>query len=131
MVVGGGVRGKDAGTARITMIQVGATIEGVHLFTEVYPQVGGMTTWKIVGKGIRGTNKEFPTSKFNKTGGTGKGIIIGRNKIIGVSKVRGMIERDHDNNSNNNMNKRQTMKEEEIRETGFFEEMFRMCKQKI
>jgi len=129
MVVGGGVRGKGNGTARITMIQVGATIEGVHLFTEAYPQVGGMTTDKIVGKGINGTTKQYPTSKSNRTGGAGKGIIIGRNKIIGVSKVRGMIERDHDNNSS--MNKREIMKEEEIRKTGFLEEMFRLCKQKI
>jgi len=69
------------------MIQVGVTIEGVHLFIEVYPQIGGIITGIIVGKGINGINKEYPTSKFNKTGGTGKGIIIGRNKIIGVSKV--------------------------------------------
>jgi len=31
----------------------------------------------------------------------------------------------------NNMNNREAMKEEEIRTTGFLEEMFRMCKQKI
>jgi hypothetical protein len=31
----------------------------------------------------------------------------------------------------NNMNNRETVKEEEIRKTGFIEEMFRMCKQKI
>jgi hypothetical protein len=31
----------------------------------------------------------------------------------------------------NNMNNGETMKEEEIRKTGFLEEMLRMCKQKI
>jgi hypothetical protein len=31
----------------------------------------------------------------------------------------------------NKMNKRETMKKEEIRKTGFLEEIFRMCKQKI
>jgi hypothetical protein len=87
MVVGGGVHGKGDGTARITMIQVGATIEELHLFKEAYPPVGGMTTGRIVGKGIHGINKEYLTSKFNKTGGTGKGIIIGRSKIVGVSRV--------------------------------------------
>ena len=112
-VVGGGVRGKGSGTDRGTIIQVGATIEGVHLFTEVYPQVGGMTTGKIVGKGINGTTKQYPTMKFNATGGHGKGTSIGRDKTVGVSKIR--TERDHDNNSN--MNNRETMKEEEIRET--------------
>jgi hypothetical protein len=68
------------------MIQVGATIEGVHLFTKVYPQVGGMTTGRIVGKGINGTTKQYHTSKSNKTGGTGKRISIGRSKIAGVSR---------------------------------------------
>jgi hypothetical protein len=86
-VAGGGVRGKVNGTARGTMIQVGATIVGVHLFIEVYPQVGGVTTGRIVGKEINGINKGYPTSKFNKTGGTGKGISIGRSKIVGVSRV--------------------------------------------
>jgi hypothetical protein len=126
-VVGGGVLGKGDGTARITTIQVGATIEDVHLFIEVYPQVGEMTTGKIVGEGMNGINKECPTNKFNRTGGTGKGISIGRKKITGVSKIR--TERDHDNNSS--MNKRETMKEEEIRKTGFLQQIFRMCKQKI
>ncbi len=126
-VVGGGVRGKGNGTARINMIQVGATIEGVHLFTEVYPQVGGMTTGKIVGKGINGTTKQYPTSKSNRTGGVGKRINIGRSKIVGVSKIR--TEKDH--NNSRSMNNRETMKEEKIRKTGFLEEMFRMCKQKI
>jgi hypothetical protein len=87
MVVGGGVRGKENGTARGAMIQVGATIEGLHLFIEVYPQVGGMTIGKIVGKGINGTTKEYPTNKFKKTGGAGKKISIGRSKIVGVSRV--------------------------------------------
>jgi hypothetical protein len=72
MAAGGGVHGKGNGTARITMIRVGDTIGGVHLFIEAYPPVGGMTTGKIVGKGINGINKEYPTSKFNKTGETGK-----------------------------------------------------------
>ena len=126
-VVGGGVLGKGDGTARITMIQVGATIEGVPLFTEVYPQVGGMTTGKIVGKGINGTTKQYPISKSNRTGGVGKRINIGRNKIVGVSKIR--TEKDH--NNSRSMNNRETMKEEEISKTGFLEEMFRMCKQKI
>jgi len=111
MAAGGGVHGKGNGTARITMIRVGDTIGGVHLFIEAYPPVGGMTTGKIVGKGINGINKEYPTSKFNKTGETGKKTSTGRNKIIGVSGIRGMIESAH--NSNN----RETMEKEESRET--------------
>jgi hypothetical protein len=88
MVGGGGVPGKGNGTARITMIQVGAIIEELHLFIEVYPRIGGITTGRIVGKEINGINKECLTSKFNRTGRTGKKISIGRNKIIGVSKLK-------------------------------------------
>jgi hypothetical protein len=87
MVAGGGVRGKDAGIARGAMIQDGATIEERHLFIEVYPQTGGMTTGRIVGKGINGTSKKYHTSKFKKTGRVGKKISIGRSKIVGVSRV--------------------------------------------
>ena len=88
MVAGGGVPGKGNGTARITMIQVGAIIEELHLFIEVYPRIGGITTGRIVGKEINGTTKQYPTSKSNRTGKDGRRIIIGRNKIIGVSRVQ-------------------------------------------
>jgi hypothetical protein len=91
------------------MIQVGATIGGAHLFIEVYPQAGEMTTGRIAGEGVNGINTESPTIKFKKTGGHGNGISTGRNKIIGVSKKR--TKRDHDNNSNNN----EAMIEEEIK----------------
>jgi hypothetical protein len=87
MAAGGGVRGKGDGIDRGTIIQVGAAIEELHLFIEVYPQTGGMTTGRIVGEGINGTTKEYPISKFNKTGEAGKRADIGRSKIVGVSKV--------------------------------------------
>jgi hypothetical protein len=86
-MVGGGVRGKDVGIARGTIIQVGATIETFHLFMQGYPQAGGMTTGIIVGEGISGTTNEYLISKFNKTGGAGKRISIGRSNKLGVSKV--------------------------------------------
>jgi hypothetical protein len=87
MVVGGGVRGKGAGIARGTIVQVGTTIETFHLFIERYHQVGGMTIGGIGGKIINGTPNEYPTKKFNKTGATGKRTDIGRSKILGVSKI--------------------------------------------
>jgi hypothetical protein len=119
-VAGGGVRGMAAGIARGAMIQVGATIAVAHLFPAGYPQVGGMTTGKIAGEGVNGTTKQYPISKFKRTGGTGKGISIGRKKIIGVSGIRGMIEIAHDNNSRMiNMNSGAIMKEEEIRKQDF------------
>ena len=109
----------EDGIARGTMIQVGATIEVAHLFPAGYPQVGGMTTGKIAGEGVNGTTKQYPISKFKRTGGIGKGISIGRNKIIGVSGIRGTIDSAHDSS-------RETMKEEEIRKTGFLEKILRM-----
>lgn len=111
-MAGGGVRGKANGTARGNMIQAGDTIGDVHLFIEAYPPVGGMTIGRIAGEGVNGINKEFPTIKFKKTGGHGRKTSTGRNKTIGVSGIRGMIESDH--NSNNN---RETMEKEESRET--------------
>ena len=86
-VVGGGVRGKGAGIARRTMIQVGATIKELHLFMGMCPRVGGMITGNIVGKGMNGTTKEYPTKKCKKTGKAGKKTDIGSGKIIGVSKA--------------------------------------------
>ena len=101
------------------MIQVGAIIVGLQLFIEVCPQIGGITTGRIVGKEINGINKECHTNKFKRTGGDGKRIIIGRNKIIGVSKVRGRTKSDHGNNNSRKSNNSEIMKEEEIRKRGF------------
>jgi hypothetical protein len=86
-MVGGGVRGKDAGIARGTMTQAGSTIEGFHPFMKGYRQVGGMTIGSIVGEGINGTTNEYPTNKSNGTGTPGKRADIGKSKILGVFKV--------------------------------------------
>jgi len=96
-MVGGGVRGKDVGIAHSTTTQGGATIKAFHLFMEGYPQAGGMTTGIIVGEGIGGTTNEYLTNKFNKTGGAGNRLSIGRSKIRGVSKGC-ETERGHNNN---------------------------------
>ncbi|OGP90269.1 MAG: hypothetical protein A2031_08855 [Deltaproteobacteria bacterium RBG_19FT_COMBO_43_11] len=87
MAAGGGARGKDAGIAHSVMIQVGATIEALHLFIEVYHQVGEMITGNAVGKGSNGNINEYLTSKFNRIGTNGKRINIGKNKIIGVFEI--------------------------------------------
>jgi hypothetical protein len=86
-VAGGGVRGKDAGIARITITQVGAIIKVFHLFMQAYPQAGGMTTGNIVGEDINGITSEYLSNRFNGTGVAGKRISIGRSKIPGVSRV--------------------------------------------
>jgi hypothetical protein len=81
----GGVRGKGDGIAHRAIVQAGATMKERHLFMEVYPPVGEMITGSVVGGGMNGINKEFPTSKFSKTGKAGKETDIGRGKIPGVS----------------------------------------------
>jgi hypothetical protein len=93
-MVGGGVRGKGAGIAHGTIIQVGSTIEGPHLFMQGYLQAGGMTTGIVVGEGINGTTSEYLTNNFNGTGGAGKKTDIGRSDKLGVFKVCDP-ERDH------------------------------------
>jgi hypothetical protein len=115
---GGGVHGKDNGIARGAMMPVGATIEVVHLFIEAYPPIGGTITGRIVGAGVNGSNKEFPTIKFNKTGEHGKKISTGRNKIIGVSEVRISPKNNHNNRLEKfSSHNSETMKEEESRKT--------------
>jgi len=86
-MVGGGVRGKDGGIARGTMIQVGPAIEVFLLFIEGFHPIGGITIGSVAGKGMNGITNEYPTNKSNGTGATGKRADIGRSKIIGVSKV--------------------------------------------
>jgi len=87
MVAGGGVLGKGNGTARGAIIPVGAIIGELHLFIEVYPRIGGITTWRIVGKGINGINKRCLTNRSKRIGEAGKRISIGRSKIVGVSRA--------------------------------------------
>jgi hypothetical protein len=86
-MAGGGVRGKGAGIAHGTIMQVGPIIKTFHLFIERYRQAGGMITGIIAGKGINGTTSEYPTSKYKPTGAPGKRTGIGRSKILGVSRV--------------------------------------------
>jgi hypothetical protein len=57
-MVGGGVRGKDAGIAHGTIAQVGATIMVFHLFMGEYRRDGEMTIETIVGKVKNGTTND-------------------------------------------------------------------------
>jgi hypothetical protein len=86
-MVGGGVHGEGIGTARGTIIQVGATIETFLRFIEGYTRVGGVTTGSIDGKDVHGTTIEYPTIRFIGTGRAGKGIGIGKSNEIGVLRV--------------------------------------------
>ena len=93
-MAGGGVLGKGAGIDHGTMTEVGPTIKGSHLSITRYPQAGGITTRSIVGEIIRGTTDEYLIIKFDGTGGTGKGVGIGRSSKLGMSRVCSP-EQDH------------------------------------
>ena len=127
-MVGGGVRGRDVGTAHATTIQVGSTIKGFHPFMRKYTQVGGKVTGSIVGKGIGGTTKEYLNNMLNKTGKAGKKINIGK-KNLGMLKDFEK-DRDHDNKTRRQFqnserddhkiysNNRETMKRGEEKKQG-------------
>jgi hypothetical protein len=85
-MVGGGVRGKGAGTVLRTIDPVGFTIEAFHLFIHGYPQVGGLITGSIVGEGTNGTTNEYLISTCSRTGEAGRRADIGKSKILGVLK---------------------------------------------
>jgi len=80
-----------------------------------------MTTGRIVGKEINGINKEYPTNKFNATGGHGKGVSIGRNKIDGVSRViiKRLLEQNKRLDLLNKKEIGETMKDKEIKKHDF------------
>jgi hypothetical protein len=66
-MVGGGVRGKDAGIAHGTIAQVGATIMVFHLFMEEYLRGGEMTIETIVGMVEHGTTNDYLTQNFRRS----------------------------------------------------------------
>jgi glucose-6-phosphate dehydrogenase assembly protein OpcA len=85
-MVGGGVRIGENGIDRVTITQVGVTIDNHPLFIMRSPDIGRMITGNVSGKEIIGTPSEEITVKFRKTGTTGKKIGIGRKSIIGASR---------------------------------------------
>jgi hypothetical protein len=61
-------------------------------------QVGEDTTEIVIGMDTDGTMNGFLTNDFNRTGGAGKMIDIGKGKELGVS---GTISLDHNNKGRN------------------------------
>jgi hypothetical protein len=70
--VGGGVPGKAAGIAPVTMTEAGLITEGFHLFTEMFLPAGEMITEIIAGKGNRGSISVYLIRIFNAIGVAGK-----------------------------------------------------------
>ena len=84
-MVGGGVPGKAAGTAHITMTEVGLITGEFHFFTEISVRAGGMITGIIGGKDISGTISGYLIANCNGIGRVGKKTGIGKSKTTGVS----------------------------------------------
>jgi hypothetical protein len=81
--VGGGVHGKAAGIAHVTMTEVGVIIAVYHLFTEIFLRAGEMITGIICGEDIGGNINEYPIKTFNAIGTVGKETGIGKGKTHG------------------------------------------------
>jgi len=77
---GGGVPGRDGGTAPITTTEAGPIINTNRISTDIFLRAGEMTTEIIIGKDTGGITDAFPIRKFNATGTDGKETDIGNNK---------------------------------------------------
>ena len=85
-VVGGGVHGKGAGTAPITMTEAGLITKEYRHFIEISPPAGETITEIIVGKGNHGNISGYLIRNFNVIGVAGKETNIGKGKIPGVCR---------------------------------------------
>jgi hypothetical protein len=87
MAAGGGVPGRDDGTAHATMMQAGLTIKADRLSTAKSLRAGGMITGTIAGAVIGGTIIRFLITSLKRTGEGGSAIDTGKSNRIGESIV--------------------------------------------
>jgi hypothetical protein len=85
---GGGVHGKGAGTAHITMTEVGLITSVFLFFIEMFPGIGETITGIICGEDIVGTISGYLMEKCSIIGRVGKETSIGKNKTTGASGDR-------------------------------------------
>jgi hypothetical protein len=83
MAVGGGVLGKAAGTAPITMTEAGLITEVNHLSTEIFLPVGEIITEIINGKDILGNISGYRIRTCNAIGKAGKKTNTGKGRTPG------------------------------------------------
>jgi hypothetical protein len=86
MAAGGGVHGKDAGIALITMTEGGGITEEHRLSTETFLPVGEMISEIINGTGVRGKVSGYSIGTFSAIGKAGKETGTGKNIIPGVCR---------------------------------------------
>jgi len=83
---GGGVPGRAAGIALITMTEAGVITEAHRLFTETFLQDGEMITGSTDGKDIRGKVSGYRIRSFSATGRAGKKTGTGKETIPGACR---------------------------------------------
>jgi hypothetical protein len=86
MAAGGGVHGKDAGIALITMTEGGVITEEHRLSTETFLPVGEIITEIINGTDIRGNISGYSIGTFSAIGKAGKKTGTGKNIIPGACR---------------------------------------------
>jgi hypothetical protein len=83
---GGGVPGKDVGTALVIMTEAGVITEAYPLFTDKFLPAGEMILEITNGKGINGSINGCRIRNSSATGAAGKEKDIGKNRIPGVCR---------------------------------------------
>jgi hypothetical protein len=86
-MAGGGVHGKVVGIARIIITGVGLIITLFPVFILMWTRVGEATTEIIIGTDTVGTMNGSLTDGFNRTGGAGMTIVIGKGEGPGVCRA--------------------------------------------
>jgi hypothetical protein len=97
-MVGGGVPGKAVGIDRSIITAAGVIIEMFRVFILMWTRVGEDTTETVTGTDTGGTINGFPSGDFNKTGGAGIIVDIGKGAILGASRT---INLDHNTRERN------------------------------
>jgi hypothetical protein len=97
-MAGGGAHGKVVGIARIIITGAGVIIEMFRVFILMLTRVGEDTTETVTGTDTGGNINGFRSGDFNKTGGAGIVLDIGKGAIPGASRT---INPDHNNRDRN------------------------------
>jgi hypothetical protein len=84
---GGGGSGTVDGIAHGIITGDGVTIATYQVFITMWTRVGEDTTGIVIGTDTGGTMKGFLTDDFNRTGGAGIIINIGKDEEHGASRV--------------------------------------------
>ena len=97
-MAGGGVHGKVVGIVHIIITGAGVIIEMFRAFILMLTRVGEDTTETVTGTDTGGTINGFPSGEFNKTGGAGIVVDIGKGEVVGASRT---INPHHNNRDSN------------------------------